>query len=85
MGGVEIQSACVAVRHSLVEVCLLDGLLAPLEGAVVLVLQTLQVGHGLHALQLQTLVVVARFRVGPAPQTRTHAHTDRRFEMTQTN
>lgn len=51
--------------HSLIEVSLLHGLLAPLQGAAVLVLQGLQVRHGLHALQLQTLVVVTCFRVWP--------------------
>ena len=54
-----------AAGHSLVEVGLLGGLLAALECLGVLVLQRLQVGHGLHALRLQTLVVVAHFGIWP--------------------
>lgn len=57
--------------HSLVEVGLLHGLLAPLQGGAVLVLQGLQVRHGLHALQLQTLVVVTRLGVRSACDTQT--------------
>lgn len=49
--------------HSLVEVCFLHSLLAPLQCCAVLVLQGLQVCHRLHALQLQTLIVMTCFRV----------------------
>lgn len=58
----------VWIFHSLVEVCFLHSLLAPLQSGAVLVLQGLQVRHGLHALQLQTLVVVTRFGVGSGSQ-----------------
>lgn len=57
--------------HSLVEVGLLHGLLAPLQGGAVLVLQGLQVRHGLHALQLQTFVVVTCFGVWSVCDTQT--------------
>lgn len=60
--------------HSLVEVGLLGGLLTALQGLGVLVLQCLQVGHGLHALRLETLVVVARFGVWPAGGERGETH-----------
>lgn len=59
---------CGRIFHSLVEVCFLHGLLAPLQSGAVLVLQGLQVRHCLHALQLQTLVVVTCFGVGSGSQ-----------------
>lgn len=64
-GGSEGVEGGLGGSHSLVEVGLLHGLLAPLEGGAVLILQGLQVRHGLHALQLQTLIVVTCFGVWP--------------------
>ncbi len=62
--------ACLLERdvwrlYSLVVVRLLHGLLAPLQSLGVLVLQGLQVCHGLHALRFQTLVVMARCGIWP--------------------
>lgn len=64
-GGSEGVDGGLGGSHLLVEVGLLHGLFAPLQGGAVLVLQGLQVCHGLHALQLQTLVVVTCFGVWP--------------------
>lgn len=59
-----------AQAHSLVEVGLLGHLLAPLQGIGVLVLQTLQVRHGPHTLDLQPLIVRIQSVVGPGPKSK---------------
>lgn len=56
----------VREQSSLVVLGVSHGLFASLQGFGVLVLQRLEVRHGLHALELQALVVVTRLHARPA-------------------